>query len=169
MTRKMTVILLLSAALALALGLVYYPAHANTLAGTSRGVTLIVFACGQDPNNTQVFGPSAGIGISGGWCDGVGQLNLLQLPGGTLYNLRATVGAGTSDSTPAPLKVMIRTSSSPVPVLVCEASTSTAICQDLVHSGTVNAGDTVSASVSIPDSNTWIAGVTITVEENIIE
>jgi hypothetical protein len=67
------------------------------------------------------------------------------------------------------LKVMVKTGSSPIPRLLCEATTRTGTCQDLTHSISVNAGDTVSVSVSIPDSNTSVGGAMVTIEENIIE
>ena len=168
MTKKTTTILLLSAVLAIAFVLVYHPAHANTIAGTSQGVTLLVLACAPDPFNGQVFGPGHA-GVNGGYCDGEGQMNFPQLPSGTLYNLRATVTGGTTDSTPAPLTVNIYSSGSRIPVLACQTTTRTNNCQDLTHKGSIIGGETLSATVSIPDSITWVSGVTITVEENIIE
>jgi hypothetical protein len=166
MIRRMRIVLLVSAVLLLAVVFGHHHAKAAQT-GTSRGVTLLVFGCGQDPNNTQIFGPGS-VGPSAGWCDGIGQYNL-QFPSGNLYNLRANVGGGTSDLAPATFKVMVHTGSSPIPVLVCEATTRNGQCQDLTHSGSVNAGDGVSVSVSIPDSNTWVGSVGVTVEENIIE
>jgi hypothetical protein len=107
--------------------------------------------------------------VSTGGCDNVEAAGGFRLPSGTLYNMRAIVGAGTTDPTPATLKVMVYTSASRIPILVCESATGTSGCKDLIHSGTVNAGDIISASVTIPDSNTWLTQTTITVEENIIE
>src|ERR1700691_2758560 len=154
MTREGRTILLALAVLVLVLVFAHYPVKAGTHTATSRGVTLIVLGCGQDPSNTQVFGPGA-VSPNGGWCDGAGQWNGLQLPSGTLYNLRATVGGGTSDSAPATFNVEIY-SESHIPILEGEATTRTGQCQDVTHSGQVNAGDGVSATVSIPDSNTWV-------------
>jgi hypothetical protein len=168
MIRNGRTILLALAVLLLVLAFVHYPVKAGTHTATSRGVTLIVLGCGEDPNNTQIFGPGA-VSPGGGWCDGAGQWNGLQFPSGTLYNLRATVGGGTSNINPATFKVMVHTSSSAIPLLVCEATTRNGQCQDLTHSGSVKAGDTVSVSVSIPDSNTWVGSIGVTMEENIVE
>jgi hypothetical protein len=169
MIRKGRSILLASAVLLLVLAFVHYPVKAGTHTATSRGVTLLQFTCGEDPNNGPVYGPNSGLRVSTGWCSGIGNTTGPALPSGTLYNLRAIVGAGTSDSTPATLKVTVYTSTSPIPVLLCKVTTANAFCQDLTHNASINAGDWVYANVSIPDSNTFINAVTLSAEENIEE
>jgi hypothetical protein len=160
-------ILCVAAVLLAAIVIVRYPAKAGP-SGTSKGVTLIVLGCGQDPNNTVVFGPGD-IGVSAGFCDGYGQINAPQLPSGTLYNLRAAVGLGTTDPTPVNSEVRLVTYPHRQAELVCQVTSKNGICQDLTHTINVNAGDTVHATVSIPDSSSWISTVTITFEENIVE
>src|SRR5258708_9228435 len=159
MIRKMRIVLLVSAVLLLALAFVRHHAKAAQT-GTSRGATLIVLGCGQDPNNTQVFGPGS-VGPNGGWCDSVRQWNNARLPSGTVYNLRAIVGGGTSNPTPATFKVTLYAGSS-IPVLVCEASTRNGQCQDLAPSASLKAGDSGAANISIPDCHTRIGAPPIT-------
>jgi len=105
--------------------------------------------------------------VSTGGCDNNDAAGGFRLPSGTLYNLRAQFGAFTTDTTPPVLKVMIYTSASPV--LVREATVDKSRCEDLTDQASVVAGDSISASISIPDSNTSLGQATLTIEENIIE
>jgi hypothetical protein len=166
MIRRMRIVLLVPAVLLLAVVVGHRPAKAAQT-GTSRGVTLIQLGCGQSPNGP-VSGPST-IGVSTGGCDNNDAAGGFRLPSGTLYNLRAQFGAFTTDTMPPSLKVMIYTSASRVPVLVCEATIDKSKCEDLTHQGSVVAGDSISATISIPDGNTSLGQAALTIEENIIE
>jgi hypothetical protein len=168
MIRNGRTILLASAVLLLVVAFVHYPVKAGTQTATSRGVTLVQFTCGEDDNNGPIYGPST-VRVSTGWCDSIGGTPGPPLPSGTLYNLRVNAATGTTDSTPATLKVTVYTSASPIPVLLCKVTTGDAFCQDLTHSVSVNAGDFVYAYISVPDSNTFLASATLTIEENIVE
>jgi hypothetical protein len=168
MIRNGRTFLLAAVVLLLVFAFVHYPVKAGTHTATSRGVTLLQFTCGEDPNNGPIYGPNAPR-VTTGWCNDSGASPIPSLPSGTLYNLRATVEAGTNNSTPATLKVTVYNSTSPIPILLCKTTTANDFCQDLTHSANINAGDFVYATISIPDSNTFLGEATLTMEENIVE
>jgi hypothetical protein len=94
----------------------------------------------------------------------------MPLPSGTLYNMRALVDAGTLDGSSENLKVSLFTSASRKAFMTCGVSVPHIVtCSDLTDTVTVNAGDRIYATVGVPDSNTELNSVAISVEETIIE
>jgi len=160
--------LLVVAVVVLAFTFIQRSARAGT-PGTSQGVALIQLGCGFTGNGS-AFGPRTSYLYNGlNACDdSVGSLPT-PLPSGTLYNLRVLVDGSTTDAT-AKFKVSLFTSAGHKAVMVCGVKLPQSnTCQDLTDTMTVNAGDTVYASISVPDSNTQLTSVAVTVEENIIE
>jgi hypothetical protein len=137
--------------------------------GTSQGVTVIQLGCGSGGNGPAI-GPLTSYLYSGlNACDGSSTSLPTPLPGGTLYNMRVLANAYTTNAA-AKFKVSLFISGNRKPVMTCGMNVpQSTSCSDLADSVPLNAGDTVYATISIPDSNSQMGSATITLEENIIE
>src|SRR5258708_25107509 len=122
------------------------------VAGTSQGVTLVQLGCGTDSNGN-ISGPYTSY-LYGGYsaCSNSTQGVPTPVPSGTLYHMRVVAFASAGNAS-ANLKVSLFTSASRKPVMVCAVGIPRVnTCNDLIDTAAVNAGDTVWATISIPDS-----------------
>ena len=172
MTARLRTVLLVPVVLCLVSAFVFLPLMAGNQEKSS-GVTLLQFTC-----DTQQFGAFNGPGSitvtgSGACLGGSPAVIATPLPSGTISNMRVAIAGDTTDSTPIALNVEIFKNNSVHPLLTCNAnlaqSVGGATCQDLTHSASINAGDSLTAQVTIPDGNTFVASVAISVEENILK
>lgn len=160
---------LLTAAVLLLAATFFHTSVGAGASATSQGVALIQIGCGED-NNGNISGPFTSY-LYGGYnaCSNGTGTAPTPLPSGMLYNMRVLVYGYTSDSA-ADFKVSLFTSAHRKPVMVCGVGIPVVnTCNDLTDTVAVNAGDTVWATVSVPDSNSQLVSVALTVEESVTQ